>query len=195
MTTSRKNATVLVVDDDEAYVEAYANWLQDEYNVIVANGGGKALTQLDDSVDVVLLDRRMPELDGGQVLKEIRKRQLDCRVALVTAVEPEFNVVEMDFDEYLTKPVSQHDLKQLIEQLLIRDRFSEAVQHGFQLASKKSTLEASYNAEELKSSKQYKTLLDELAEVEEDIGKSINDLIESDQIIAAYQDLKDFNTN
>lgn len=195
MTTSRKNATVLVVDDDEAYVEAYANWLQDEYNVIVANGGGKALTQLDDSVDVVLLDRRMPELDGDQVLKEIRKRQLDCRVALVTAVEPELNIVEMDFDEYLTKPVSQHDLKQLIEQLIIRERFSEAVQHGFQLASKKSTLEANYNSEDLKSSDQYKTLLDELSEVEEEIGKSINDLIESDQIIAAYQDLKKHHVN
>ena len=146
-------------------------------------------------MDVVLLDRRMPELDGDKVLKEIRKRQLDCRVALVTAVEPELNIVEMDFDEYLTKPVSQQDLKQLIEQLLIRDRFSEAVQHGFQLASKKSTLEASYNAEELKSRSQYKTLLDELSAVEEEIGKSINDLIESDQIIAAYQDLKDHHTN
>jgi DNA-binding response OmpR family regulator len=179
-----------VVDDDEAYVEAYANWLEDEYNVIVANGGGEALTQIDNTIDVVLLDRRMPELNGDQVLKELRKRQLDCRVALVTAVEPELTIVDMDFDEYITKPVSQQDLKELIEQLLIRDRFSEAVQRGFQLASKKSTLEAAYSSDYLESSDKYMKVVEELMEVEEDIGKSINNLIESDQIIAAYQDLQ-----
>ncbi len=195
MTTSRKNTTVLVVDDDEAYVEVYAKWLQDDYNVIVANGGGKALTRLDDTVDVVLLDRRMPELNGDQVLKEIREQQLDCRIALVTAVEPELNIVEMDFDEYLTKPVSQRDLKELIEQLLMRERFSEAVQHGFQLASKKSTLEATYSTDELARSDQYADLLDELSDIEDKIGQSINDLIESDQIVAAYKDLREHQTN
>lgn len=179
-----------MVDDDQAYVDAYATWLEDDYNVMIAHGGNEALTQLDNDLDVVLLDRRMPDLNGDLVLKEIRNRNIDCRVALVTAVEPKLNIIELEFDEYLLKPVSQQELEQLIEQLLIRNRFSESVQRGFQLTSTKSTLESTYSAEELEQNDKYEGLIDELSEVENDIGHSINELIESDQVVAAYQDLE-----
>ncbi len=80
---------VLVVEDEPDLADLYATWLRGEYRVRVAYGGREALEKLDDEVEVVLLDRRMPDLSGDEALKEIRERGFDCRVAMVTAVEPD----------------------------------------------------------------------------------------------------------
>ncbi|MFB6163446.1 MAG: response regulator transcription factor, partial [Halococcoides sp.] len=84
-------ASVLVVEDERSTAEAYARVLDDEYAVEVATTGEHALELLDESTDVVLLDRRMPGLSGAEVLAEIAERSVDCRVAMVTAVEPGFD--------------------------------------------------------------------------------------------------------
>jgi len=66
---------------------------------------------IDETVDVVLLDRMMPGMSGQEVLAAIRERGLDCRVAMVTAVDADFDVIEMGFDEYLGKPRTETNSK------------------------------------------------------------------------------------
>lgn len=53
---------------------------------------------IDEDVDVVLHDCRMPDRSGGQTLERIREQGYDCRVAMVTAVDLDFDIVEMDFE-------------------------------------------------------------------------------------------------
>lgn len=66
---------VLVVDDELAYVDAYTARLADTYRVGRASGGVEALGVMDeDAVDVVLLDRRMSDGSGDEVLTELRDR-------------------------------------------------------------------------------------------------------------------------
>ncbi|MFB6105679.1 MAG: response regulator, partial [Halobacteriaceae archaeon] len=60
--------TVVVVDDEEGIAEAYSYWLSDEYDVRTAQSGAGALETIDEDVDVVLLDRRMPDRSGDEVL-------------------------------------------------------------------------------------------------------------------------------
>jgi DNA-binding response OmpR family regulator len=117
--------TVLVVDDETAVTRAYSRMLADRYEVRVANDGATALDLLDETVEAVLLDRMMPGLSGDEVLAELRDRGFDCGVAMVTAVEPELDIVEMGFDTYLQKPPSRERLVETVEGLLARRAYTD----------------------------------------------------------------------
>jgi DNA-binding response OmpR family regulator len=132
---------VLVVDDDRALADTCEYWLREEYDVRVAYGGKQALEQVDAEVDVVLLDRRMPDLSGDEVLDAIDDRGLDCRVAMMTAVAPDTDIVEMPFDEYLVKPVDEESVTETVEELLVRAEFDERIREYFALASTEAVLD------------------------------------------------------
>ncbi|WP_411968457.1 bacterio-opsin activator domain-containing protein [Haloferax sp. YSSS75] len=135
--------TVLVVDDDEDLADTCRYWLGGErFTVETAYGGQEALDRIDDSIDVVLLDRRMPSVSGDDVLEEIRSRGIDCRVAMMTAVEPDTDIVEMPFDTYLVKPVSESDVKETVEELLFRAGFDSEIREYFALESTEQALES-----------------------------------------------------
>lgn len=112
--------TVLVVDDDESLVDLYVARLSGEYDVRTATDGRAALAAMDDDVDVVLLDRRMPNLSGDEVLRSVRERY-DCRVAMMTAVDPSLDIVDLPFDAYLKKPFGLGELTDTVEDLLVAD--------------------------------------------------------------------------
>jgi len=130
-TTEDAVPTVLVVDDDRDLADTYGLWLEEYYDVRVAHGGEAALEIADDDVDVVLLDRRMPGVAGDEVLAELRDRGLDCQVSMLTAIEPDSDLVDMPFDEYLVKPVSKSEVRETVEELLVRSSFDEQAQDLF----------------------------------------------------------------
>ncbi|ELZ91202.1 bacterio-opsin activator [Haloferax mucosum ATCC BAA-1512] len=133
---------VLVVDDDEDLADTCQYWLDGErFTVETAYGGEAALSRIDEHVDVVLLDRRMPNVTGDDVLEEIRGRGFDCRVAMMTAVEPDTDIVDMAFDAYLVKPVSKTEVKETVEELLVRSEFDSEVREYFALESTEAALE------------------------------------------------------
>lgn len=168
--------TVLIVEDEQGLADLYTTWLEDEYVVRTAYGGESALSQLDDTVDVVLLDRRMPDLTGDEVLDELRSRGTDCRVAMVTAVEPDFDVIEMGFDDYIVKPVTADDLVELIDRLLDLESYDDSIQQYYQLASKKAALEGTKSEEELADSEEYAALVDEFERVRARTDAMIEDM-------------------
>lgn len=109
---------VLMVDDEKQVADAYALRLEDVADVTVAYGGEEGLSVVEESrpPDVVLLDRHMPGLSGDEVLAELRDRELTTRVIMVTAIDPDLGVVEMPFDDYLSKPVDRADLHAAVDQ-------------------------------------------------------------------------------
>jgi CheY-like chemotaxis protein len=150
--------TVLLVDDERDIVDVYALAFPDsEYSVRKAYSGEEAL-ETAAGADVVLLDRRMPGLSGREVLEEIRDRGLDVRVAMVTAVDPDFDITEMPFDTYLTKPVSDDDLRDTVDELLELAAYDEQVHERFAVAEKIAVLEAEKTERELAESEAYASL-------------------------------------
>ncbi len=116
--------TILVVDDEDATRDIFGIYLEEHgYQVRTAATGEEALAQLDDDVAVVLLDRRMPGLPGAAVLDEIRAGPHSCRVAMVTAVAPQDDLLELPVDDYLIKPLSGETLVERVEQLIILDTY------------------------------------------------------------------------
>jgi CheY-like chemotaxis protein len=132
---------VLIVEDEEDVADTFRMWLEDSYGVSVAHSGSEALDKLERvEVDVVLLDRLMPGLSGDEVLERIEKEGFDCRVAMVTAVEPDFDIVEMGFDEYITKPSSPEELRETVDELLERRKRSRQLQEYASLRVKQAAL-------------------------------------------------------
>lgn len=121
-------ATVLVVDDEDDTRDIFEIYLEDHgYQVRTAATGESALAQLDGDVDIVLLDRRMPDMAGTDVLDAIRTGPHDCRVAMVTAVAPQEELLSLPVDDYLTKPLNGEVLVDVVAQLLTLDSYEETL--------------------------------------------------------------------
>ncbi|WP_436909829.1 HalX domain-containing protein [Halosimplex marinum] len=191
MTPSKSNSgeeIVLVVDDERDIADLYSTWLSEEYEVRTAYGPREALEEADDAVDIVFLDRQMPEMNGDEVLEALRERQLDCRVVMVTAVDPDFDIVEMPFDDYLTKPVMLDDLHGAAERMLDRESYDERMREFFSLASKKAALEAEKDFVELQDSEEYQRLESEVEDLREEADRTVSDLGETEDFETLFQE-------
>jgi DNA-binding response OmpR family regulator len=184
------DATVLVVEDEEPLADTYARWLDERHAVVVAYSGEEALETLEERVDVVLLDRRLPGMAGGEVLDAIRERGLDCRVAMLTAVDPDFDIFEMPFDDYVVKPILQDELHDLVEGLLRLSEYDEQAMESFALASKVSVLESSKSREELDASQEYAEARARLDDVDQNIRETLSGF-GSEDFANAYRSLED----
>ncbi len=180
---------VLIVEDEPDLADLYSAWLAEKCTVRTAYNGSQALDAIDQYADIVLLDRRMPGLSGDTVLDTIRERGLDCRVAMVTAVEPDFDIVEMGFDDYLVKPVSKRDLTDTVDQLLLRSAYDEQLQEFFALASKKAILDKQKTEAQLRASEDYARLEDRLAVLRSDIDDTMARLSDRNAYDRACRDI------
>lgn len=188
---SEQSPLVLVVEDEADLADLYAAWLGDEYQVRTAYGGHEALEtldELDDEVDAILLDRRMPGLSGDEVLSAVRERGIDCRVAMVTAVEPDFDILAMGFDDYLVKPVSSDTLRETVESLLQRSEYDAGVQDLFSLTSKKAMLEAEKSPSELADNQEYQELTARIERLRTDVDRSLEAVTEDDDFEGLFRE-------
>ncbi len=116
-------ATILIVDDDAALREGLAETLGDlGHQTEEAGNGAVALHRLaGPGIDAVLLDLRMPGLDGLEVLRRIRALPAPPPVAVLTAVPTAANTIEamrLGAVDHLAKPVGRADLAALLPRLL-----------------------------------------------------------------------------
>lgn len=142
MEDDESESVVLVVDDEEDIRETFTLYLQNEFEVRTATNGAEAVVELDPDVDVMLLDRRMPEMTGDEVLDHIADMPIDCYVVMVTAVDPDIDIVGMDVEEYIHKPVARDELVGTVEQVLLLDRYEELLIEYFSVTKKHATLES-----------------------------------------------------
>jgi two-component system alkaline phosphatase synthesis response regulator PhoP len=104
-------STILVVDDEQDIVELLRYNLNKEgYRVLTATNGREGLRLLDKHPDLVLLDVMMPEMDGWEVCKAIRREPETSTLPVIflTARESEVDEVlglELGADDYIAKPV------------------------------------------------------------------------------------------
>ncbi|MFB6123307.1 MAG: response regulator transcription factor [Haloferacaceae archaeon] len=183
-----ETATVLIVEDERALADLFSNWLDDEFAVRTAYDGEEALEKFDGDVDVVLLDRRMPGLSGDDVLERIRKRGIDCRVVMVTAVAPDFDIIDMGFDEYLVKPVDRSTMVDTVERMLSRSTYSDQLQDLQSLIAKRAALQSEKDEAELRESDEFADLEARIERLEADIDATLAEFEDSD-FEAAFRDL------
>ncbi|CDK37960.1 response regulator transcription factor [Halorubrum sp. AJ67] len=109
--------TVLLADDEKDLADLFALYLDDHYDTRVAYNGEEALEKLDSSVDVILLDRRMPGYSGDEVLAAVRKEGWDCPVIFLSAIAKDADR-ENSADDYLEKPTNRDELVEIVKKNL-----------------------------------------------------------------------------
>lgn len=170
--TDNETDTILVVDDEDDVRQTYELYIDSGgYEVELAANGGEALVELNDDVDLVLLDRRMPGMSGDEVLEHILDWNMDCRVIMVTAVEPSENIIEMGFDDYLTKPVSKDVVLDTIEQHLLFDRYETLLTEYHAVTRTYATLKSNLDSERSK--------LEQLEQERAQLREQLRDTVES----------------
>ncbi len=118
------NELVLVVDDEKTLVKALSFNLEKEgFRVEQAYDGEEALTKVFDlKPDIVVLDLMLPEVDGFEVCRQIRKK-LEIPIIMLTARSEDIDKVlglELGADDYLTKPFNSRELVARIKAILRR---------------------------------------------------------------------------
>ncbi len=120
---SQSSGTILVVDDQLGVRRLMQEAFQGEgYTVHTAANGGEALDKLGEcQPGLILLDMKMPGLNGLETLREIKKRNPEQVVIMMTAYE-ELEVVaeaiKLGVKEYVTKPCDINELKALVAEAL-----------------------------------------------------------------------------
>lgn len=137
-----KKARILVVDDEEVVRYSYARTLSGQHcEVQAAENGQEALQLLGHrNFDLVLLDLRMPGLDGLTVLKAIKHQWPDSEVIVITgfpSVESAKQAVPLGAYDYLAKPAGPEDLINAASKALLHKQWSlrssqGAAQHPIQ---------------------------------------------------------------
>ncbi len=119
--------TVLVVEDDLAIVKGLETNLRYEgFEVLTAADGERGLElAVDKTPDLVLLDVMMPEMNGFELLRELRRRQIETPVIMLTAKGEEMDKVrglDLGADDYVTKPFALQELLARVHAVLRRKR-------------------------------------------------------------------------
>jgi two-component system response regulator AtoC len=118
----KKKANILVVDDEKSMRDSMHMLLKEDYHVHLANSGKEAIELVkQQAIDLVLLDIRLPEIDGIEVLKLIKGHDDSIEVIMVTAVVMVKHAVEairIGAYDYITKPFDIDSLQEQVEKVL-----------------------------------------------------------------------------
>jgi DNA-binding NtrC family response regulator len=120
-------ADILVVDDDQSIATAFRAFLEeDRHHVRVASSAADGLRQIvDRAPDLVIMDVRMPGIDGLQALQEIRSRFPDLYVVMMTAYgtsQTSIEAIRSGAFDYVTKPLDLDELRVVIAKALAAQR-------------------------------------------------------------------------
>lgn len=116
--------TVLAVDDVALILSRITDALRGNYNVVTVNSGARALRYLDKNrPDLILLDIRMPDQDGFEILRNIQTmdHRSDIPVIMLTGMEDENSVmkgIELGIRDYILKPFAPNHLLERVQRVL-----------------------------------------------------------------------------
>jgi DNA-binding NtrC family response regulator len=115
---------ILVVDDELSIRESFSLILGKEFTVVTAASGEAALKRIiDERIDLVYLDVRMPGMSGIETLKKIKEIDKNIEVILVTAVNDvgsASSAVKLGAKDYLVKPFNVHDIINMTRSFVIK---------------------------------------------------------------------------
>lgn len=117
-----KNKTVLITDDDMRNIFALSSALQIyDMNILIANNGREALNRLQENeqIDIVLMDIMMPEMDGYEAMREIRKEKKYFKLPIIALTAKAMKndrekCIEAGANDYISKPVDMDKLLSML---------------------------------------------------------------------------------
>ncbi|HWB39982.1 MAG TPA: response regulator [Gemmatimonadales bacterium] len=122
MTQATRRRRVLIVEDEPALRLSYDRAFRPRYDLAFATNGAEALEQLEQQrPDVAVLDMRLPDTDGIELLRRIRVSHPDLPVIITTAylsIEPQLKVLDLPHSGYIVKPFRLDELGARIDAIV-----------------------------------------------------------------------------
>src|SRR5438477_8307188 len=117
-----KNAKIHIVDDEDLIRWSHRERLRAEgYDIREAGTGQAALDQFKEGIDLVLLDYRLPDIDGLSVLRELKKLDPDVLIILLTAfvnVETAVEAMKLGAFHFANKPFNLDEVAAIVARAL-----------------------------------------------------------------------------
>jgi DNA-binding response OmpR family regulator len=114
MTAPSVRRKVLFVEDESSLRTSYQRYFGDRYDLVFATTGAEALVKLTaERPDVMVLDMRLPDTNGIEILRQIRQDNETLPVIITTSylsVEPQLRMLGLRYSGYLLKPFRLHEL-------------------------------------------------------------------------------------
>lgn len=123
-------ARILIVEDDASFATMLKGFLvKNNFECDNASNGMMALRKLNEkSFDIILSDLKMPDLDGLDLLKEIKKKDHDCSVIIMTNyahIKSAVKAIKLGAFEYIAKPINPDELLAIINKALVKKSADE----------------------------------------------------------------------
>jgi DNA-binding response OmpR family regulator len=122
MTQATRRRRVLIVEDEPALRLSYDRAFRPRYDLAFATNGAEAMEQLEQHrPEVAVLDMRLPDTDGIELLRRIRVSHPDLPVIITTAylsIEPQLKVLDLPHSGYIVKPFRLDELGARIDAVL-----------------------------------------------------------------------------
>jgi two-component system, OmpR family, response regulator len=130
-------AHILAIDDDPSVLRMIVDYLGDNEMRVTGLGSGSEIAGVmaRDTIDLLVLDLRLPGEDGMQIARKIREGSAGLPIIMLTGRRDEADRImglELGADDYLTKPFSPRELLARIRALLRRSRMQQTVADGLQ---------------------------------------------------------------
>ncbi len=187
-------ASILVVDDEPSVRSGLLSLLRNwSYHADACDGGEAALDAVTRTTyDVLVVDIRMPGMDGLELLRSVRARGVDCDVIVITAYEMDYSyldVVEAGATDFITKPFRSEELRAKLHRILrerrLRNQLVElTIRDGLTRLYNRRHFHAKLEEETLRARRQGHDLSLVLLDVDE--LKAINDThghVEGDAVL------------
>lgn len=135
-----RDPEVLVVEDERPQRQMYVRWL-DHYYVEDVDSAEGVYENIASSTDIVLLDRILEDGKGDKIAENLKEKYPGLEIVMITAVDPDIDMLDLEIDDYLMKPVKRKNVLEAVERALERSDETEEERELLSLASKKAVLD------------------------------------------------------
>jgi DNA-binding NarL/FixJ family response regulator len=161
LTSQDTDATILIINADRQEAETYADWLAG-YTIQITDDSERALATAD-TVDVILLAGDFADPPSDELLGRLRARNPDCQIGLLSANRVGPDVLRLDFDEYVPRPLDREELRDTVARLVDHRVVEGSVETYLSLVSRRRQIEARRDDEDLTDDERYRELTGEIA--------------------------------
>ncbi|WP_027340655.1 response regulator [Halonatronum saccharophilum] len=122
---------ILIIDDEKNIRLTLKSCLADDYEIVTAVNGEDGLVKVEENgdIDLILLDMKLPGINGMEVLKRVRDLKEDIDVIMITgfgSIETAVEAMKLGAVDYLRKPFTPDEIKDIVESVLKRRRLNIA---------------------------------------------------------------------
>jgi DNA-binding NtrC family response regulator len=132
MENTNSKKTVMIVDDESSIRESLKWAFKDDYDVLLATQGRRALQLVEkEPPDLILLDLLLPDISGMEVLKRVKELKRTLPVIMITATKTVRNAVEAmkwGADDYIVKPFDLDELRIVVQKAMATQELAKEVE-------------------------------------------------------------------